>query len=200
MSNTPKHKPLVLSGMQPTNTLHLGNYLGALKNWVKLQEQMPCLFCVVDMHAITQDVGGHQHRIGVETDAGALLVLAGFFLELGHAVQPAQPRHAIENPRQLGMFGHLALVEDRRTGGVHAARNISRCHFTRGLREFGGMAIADILGDGVHIHHAEQARHVVLHAHPILERAQIVAQVQRIRRLHAGKDELGVRSGHGCGS
>jgi tryptophanyl-tRNA synthetase len=39
--------------MQPTNTLHLGNYLGALKNWVRLQDQMPCLYCVVDMHAIT---------------------------------------------------------------------------------------------------------------------------------------------------
>src|SRR5436190_263488 len=51
------HKPLVLSGMQPTNTLHLGNYLGALKNWVRMQEEMPCLFCVVDMHAITQDAG-----------------------------------------------------------------------------------------------------------------------------------------------
>ena len=49
------HKHLVLSGMQPTNTLHLGNYLGALKNWVKIQEQMPCLYCVVDMHALTQD-------------------------------------------------------------------------------------------------------------------------------------------------
>ena len=54
---TASHKPLVLSGMQPTNTLHLGNYLGALKNWVKMQEQMPCLFCVVDMHAITADAG-----------------------------------------------------------------------------------------------------------------------------------------------
>jgi len=43
--------------MQPTNTLHLGNYLGALKNWVKLQNEMPCLYCVVDMHAITQDTG-----------------------------------------------------------------------------------------------------------------------------------------------
>jgi tryptophanyl-tRNA synthetase len=47
------HKPLVFSGMQPTNTLHLGNYLGALKNWVRLQERMDCLYCVVDMHAIT---------------------------------------------------------------------------------------------------------------------------------------------------
>ena len=47
----------VLSGMQPTNTLHLGNYLGALKNWVALQERMACLYCVVDLHAITQDSG-----------------------------------------------------------------------------------------------------------------------------------------------
>jgi tryptophanyl-tRNA synthetase len=54
MSDAPaKHQPLVFSGMQPTNTLHLGNYLGALKNWVKLQDQMPCIYCVVDMHAIT---------------------------------------------------------------------------------------------------------------------------------------------------
>jgi len=51
------HKPLVFSGMQPTNTLHLGNYLGALRNWVKLQDRMPCLYCVVDMHAITADAG-----------------------------------------------------------------------------------------------------------------------------------------------
>ena len=47
----------VLSGMQPTNTLHLGNYLGALKNWVALQGRMECLYCVVDLHAITQDTG-----------------------------------------------------------------------------------------------------------------------------------------------
>src|ERR1700743_2330892 len=54
---TTTHKQLVLSGMQPTNTLHLGNYLGALKNWVRMQNEMPCFFCVVDMHAITQESG-----------------------------------------------------------------------------------------------------------------------------------------------
>jgi tryptophanyl-tRNA synthetase len=54
------HPRLVLSGMQPTNVLHLGNYLGALKNWVRLQDEMPCLYCVVDMHAITQD-SGYRH-------------------------------------------------------------------------------------------------------------------------------------------
>ena len=57
MTDAPKHKQLVFSGMQPTNTLHLGNYLGALKNWVKLQDRMPCIYCVVDMHAITADAG-----------------------------------------------------------------------------------------------------------------------------------------------
>src|SRR5450432_4266209 len=61
MTEAPKHPPLVLSGMQPTNTLHLGNYLGALKNWVRMQSEMDCLFCVVDMHAITQDAG-YAHR------------------------------------------------------------------------------------------------------------------------------------------
>ncbi|NBX65377.1 MAG: tryptophan--tRNA ligase [Proteobacteria bacterium] len=47
-------KKRILSGMQPTNRLHLGNYLGALKNWVKMQdEDYECLYCVVDLHAIT---------------------------------------------------------------------------------------------------------------------------------------------------
>ncbi len=45
----------VFSGMQPTNGLHLGNYLGALQKWVKLQDQYECIYCVVDLHAITAD-------------------------------------------------------------------------------------------------------------------------------------------------
>jgi tryptophanyl-tRNA synthetase len=47
------HRPLVFSGVQPTGSLHLGNYLGAIKNWVPLQARSDCIFCVVDMHAIT---------------------------------------------------------------------------------------------------------------------------------------------------
>lgn len=43
----------IFSGVQPTGNLHLGNYLGAVRNWVKLQQDYECLFCVVDMHAIT---------------------------------------------------------------------------------------------------------------------------------------------------
>ena len=47
------NKKLVFSGVQPTGNLHLGNYLGALKSFVSLQKKMDCLYCVVDLHAIT---------------------------------------------------------------------------------------------------------------------------------------------------
>ncbi|HAA93542.1 MAG: tryptophan--tRNA ligase [Rhodospirillaceae bacterium] len=43
----------VFSGVQPTGNLHLGNYLGAIRNWVALQEDYDCIYCVVDLHAIT---------------------------------------------------------------------------------------------------------------------------------------------------
>jgi tryptophanyl-tRNA synthetase len=46
-------KPMVFSGVQPTGNLHLGNYLGAIKKFVALQESHECIYCVVDLHAIT---------------------------------------------------------------------------------------------------------------------------------------------------
>ena len=46
-------KKLVFSGVQPSGNLHLGNYLGALKNFVSLQKETDCIYCVVDLHAIT---------------------------------------------------------------------------------------------------------------------------------------------------
>jgi tryptophanyl-tRNA synthetase len=48
-------KPRVFSGMQPTGNLHLGNYLGALINWVSMQDTHECIYCVVDLHAITAE-------------------------------------------------------------------------------------------------------------------------------------------------
>ncbi|MDD2913374.1 MAG: tryptophan--tRNA ligase [Candidatus Pacebacteria bacterium] len=43
----------IFSGIQPTGELHIGNYLGAIKQWIKLQEKNECLFCIVDLHALT---------------------------------------------------------------------------------------------------------------------------------------------------
>ena len=46
-------KGRIFSGMQPSGNFHLGNYLGALSNWVKLQHEYECFFCIVDWHALT---------------------------------------------------------------------------------------------------------------------------------------------------
>ena len=46
-------KKRIFSGIQPTNTPHLGNYLGALANWVKLQDEYDCTYSIVDLHSIT---------------------------------------------------------------------------------------------------------------------------------------------------
>jgi len=64
---------LVFSGVQPTGNLHLGNYLGALKKFVSLQEETKCIYCVVDLHAITvfQDPKELRNNI-LETTAGFL--------------------------------------------------------------------------------------------------------------------------------
>ncbi len=58
-------KKLVFSGVQPTGNLHLGNYLGALKNFVLLQKEMDCIYCVVDLHAITTFQNPNQLRNNV---------------------------------------------------------------------------------------------------------------------------------------
>ena len=66
-------KNLVFSGVQPTGNLHLGNYLGALKNFVSLQKEMECIYCVVDLHAITVFQNPNELKINVlETVASFL--------------------------------------------------------------------------------------------------------------------------------
>ncbi len=53
-SNTPNNqKGVIFSGMRPSGRLHLGNYLGALQNWVALQQDYRCIYCAVDIHALT---------------------------------------------------------------------------------------------------------------------------------------------------
>ena len=66
-------KKLVFSGVQPTGNLHLGNYLGALKKFVSLQNEMNCIYCVVDLHAITIFQKPSQLKENIlETTAGFL--------------------------------------------------------------------------------------------------------------------------------
>jgi tryptophanyl-tRNA synthetase len=87
-------KPRVFSGVQPSGDLHIGNYLGALKNWVKMQSDYECIYCIVDLHAVT------IYQIPSELRA-KIRELAGLFLAVGLdprqsaiMVQSSVPAHA----------------------------------------------------------------------------------------------------------
>lgn len=87
-------KPRVLSGVQPTGSLHIGNYLGALKNWVRMQDTYDCIFCIVDLHAITiyQDPAELRQKI-VQT--AALFIACGIDPDRSAVVvQSTVPGHA----------------------------------------------------------------------------------------------------------
>ena len=134
---------------------------------------------------IEQNVGGHQVRIDVEPGRGLLAVLAGLLLELRHAVQPAEPRHAIEDPGELGMAGDLALVEDDVLLRVDAGGDEGRRHLARVLGQLGRVLEH---GDGVQIDHAIKALVLGLERHEFGDGAEIIAEMEVARRLHARED------------
>ena len=71
-----ERKPRVLSGIQPTGQLHLGNYLGAIRQWAKAQDEKDCFYCVVDLHAITVPQDPAELRASTR-GVVALLLAAG---------------------------------------------------------------------------------------------------------------------------
>jgi tryptophanyl-tRNA synthetase len=87
-------KTRVFSGMQPTGNLHIGNYLGALKNWVRIQADYECIFCIVDLHAVTLYQDPAELRSKIEETA-ALYIAAGIDPKVSAVmVQSAVPAHA----------------------------------------------------------------------------------------------------------
>ena len=87
-------KARVFSGMQPTGNLHIGNYLGALRNWVKLQHEYECIFCIVDLHAITVYQKPEELREKIRQVAG-LYLAAGIDPTVSSlTVQSSVPQHA----------------------------------------------------------------------------------------------------------
>src|ERR1700752_1953365 len=93
----------VFSGVQPTGNLHLGNYLGAIVNFVKLQETHNCIYCVVDMHAITQgvDVWGGPAELARNTREGTAAFIAA-------GIDPK--KHIVFNQSQVSGHAELAWI------------------------------------------------------------------------------------------
>ena len=96
MTNFPER---VFSGIQPTGNLHLGNYLGAIVKFVALQETSECLFCVVDLHAITMPQAPDDLRAAIRRIAAAYLA---------SGLDPA--RNIIFNQSQVAEHAELAWV------------------------------------------------------------------------------------------
>ena len=63
----------VVSGIQPTGDLHLGNFLGAILRWVRMQDEAECLFFLADLHALTVDIDPAELRASVREMAAALI-------------------------------------------------------------------------------------------------------------------------------
>ena len=126
----------VFSGIQPSGELHLGNYLGAIRSWVELQEQYRCFFCVVDYHAITQDYepGASSRRTiematdllacGIDPERTVLFVQSSVpehtelcwilntvtpFGELGRMTQFKDKSEKQEQNINVGLFGYPVL-------------------------------------------------------------------------------------------
>lgn len=80
--------------MQPTGNLHIGNYLGALKNWVRIQNDYECIFCIVDLHAVTVYQEPAELRAKIE-EIAALYLAAGIDPKAcSIMLQSAVPAHA----------------------------------------------------------------------------------------------------------
>lgn len=93
----------VLSGVQPTGNLHLGNYLGAIVNFVKLQESHECLYCVVDMHALTMPIsvwGGPEELARTTREVTAAFIASG--------IDPK--KHIVFNQSQVAEHAELAWI------------------------------------------------------------------------------------------
>ena len=135
-------KKIIFSGIQPSGILTLGNYLGAIKNWVTLQEQYYCYYCVVDMHAITvrQDpVKLRQNSL----QAYALLLACGIDLDKSILFIQSHVRTHAELSWILScntQFGELSRMTQFKDKSAKHADNVNA-----GLFTYPSLMAADIL-------------------------------------------------------
>src|SRR6266508_6060656 len=93
-ATAPQTPKCVLSGIQPSGNLHLGNYLGAIKRWVEKQEEFDDFFCIVDLHAITVPQDPQELR-KITRELAAIYLAAGIDPQKATIfVQSQVPAHA----------------------------------------------------------------------------------------------------------
>lgn len=132
----------IFSGVQPTGNLHLGNYLGAIRNWVDLQAGHECIYCVVDLHAITVPQDPAELKASTREVTAALLASG---IDPDHAIlfnQSCVPQHAelawiFNCVARLGWLNRMTQFKEK------AGKN--RENATVGLYAYPTLMAADIL-------------------------------------------------------
>jgi tryptophanyl-tRNA synthetase len=141
MSKTSKKR--VFSGIQPSGNLHIGNYLGALQQWVAMQDEYDCFYCVVDLHAITLPQDPAELRAGTRAAAGVYLA-AGLDPEKATIfVQSHVPAHS-ELAWILSCFSPLGWLQ-RMTQFKDKSAKQQQDSIGAGLLNYPTLMAADIL-------------------------------------------------------
>jgi tryptophanyl-tRNA synthetase len=104
-------RPRVLSGMRPTGKLHLGNYMGALANWVKLQDQYECYFFIADLHALTTDYADPSGIAPNTLEVALDFLAAGLDPKKCTIFVQSHVKQHYELPLLLGMITPLGWLE-----------------------------------------------------------------------------------------
>jgi tryptophanyl-tRNA synthetase len=144
MTEINSNKPTIriFSGIQPTGNLHLGNYLGAIRNWVTLQDSFESIYCVVDLHAITIPQDPEALRASTR-EVAASLIAAGISAERSILFnQSCVPQHAelawvFNCTARLGWLNRMTQFKEK------AGKN--RENATVGLYAYPNLMAADIL-------------------------------------------------------
>ena len=140
--NSNKLSNRIFSGIQPTGNLHLGNYLGAIRNWVTLQDSFDSIYCVVDLHAITMAQDPEALRASTR-EVAASLIAAGISTERSILFnQSCVPQHAelawvFNCTARLGWLNRMTQFKEK------AGKN--RENATVGLYAYPNLMAADIL-------------------------------------------------------
>ena len=139
----PAMKGRIFSGVQPTHTLHLGNYLGAVRNWVRMQKEYECIFCVVDLHAITQwqDPKELTHNIREVT---AAFMASGIDVEHGIIFAQSQVRAHAQLAWILNCVARVGWLNRMTQFKEKAGKD--RENASVGLYTYPVLMAADILG------------------------------------------------------
>lgn len=140
--NVPARKKVIFSGIQPTGVMTLGNYLGAIKNWVTLQEEYHCIYSIVNMHAIT--VRQDPQKLRQNTlEAYALILACGIDPEKSVAFIQSHVKTHAELCWVLNcytQFGELSRMTQFKDKSARYADNINA-----GLFDYPVLMAADIL-------------------------------------------------------